>query len=65
MTVMHLINRPTEIDSQSKDYEFSRLSVEEHWEAGRKDVEHSLAHPDWRNRKPPQHGMKTFDLTKK
>ena len=23
-----------------------------------------LANPDWRNRKPPQHGMKTFDLTK-
>ena len=64
VTVMHLINRPNEIDSQSKDYEFSRLSVEEHWEAGRKDVEQSLAHPDWRNRKIPQHGMKTFDLTK-
>jgi NTE family protein len=64
VTVMHLINRPNEIDSQSKDYEFSRLSVEEHWEAGRKDVEQSLAHPDWRNRKTPQHGMKTFDLTK-
>jgi NTE family protein len=65
ITVMHLINRPTELDSQSKDYEFSRLSVEEHWEAGRKDVEHSLAHPDWRNRKTPHHGMMTFDLTRK
>ena len=65
VTVMHLINRPTDLDSQSKDYEFSRLSVEEHWEAGRKDVEHSLAHPDWRSRKTPHHGMKTFDLTRK
>ena len=65
VTVMHLINRPTELDSQSKDYEFSRLSVEEHWEAGRKDVEQSLAHPDWRNRETPHHGMKTFDLTRK
>jgi NTE family protein len=65
VTVMHLINRPTELDGQSKDYEFSRLSVEEHWEAGRKDVEHSLAHPDWRNRKIPHQGMKTFDLTRK
>ena len=64
ITVMHLIKRPNEIDSQSKDYEFSRLSVEEHWEAGRKDVEQSLAHPDWRNRTPAQYGMKTFDLTK-
>ena len=65
VTVMHLINRPTEYDSQSKDYEFSRLSVEEHWDAGRKDVEDSLAHPDWRNRKRPHHGMTTFDLTRK
>jgi NTE family protein len=64
ITVMHLINRPTNHDSQSKDYEFSRLSVEEHWEAGRKDVEQSLANPAWQNRTRPQHGMKTFDLTK-
>ena len=64
VTVMHLINRPTTLDSQSKDYEFSRLSVEEHWEAGRKDVEYSLNHADWRDRQRPNHGMKTFDLTK-
>jgi NTE family protein len=65
ITVMHLINRPTTIDSQSKDYEFSRLSVEEHWEAGKSDVEHSLSQPAWRNRERPRHGMKTFDLTRK
>jgi NTE family protein len=64
ITVMHLINRPTAPNSQSKDYEFSRLSVEEHWEAGRKDVEYSLNQPAWRNRERPKHGMKTFDLTR-
>ncbi len=65
ITVMHLIKRVTGHDTQSKDYEFSRLSVEEHWEAGRKDVEASLAHPDWRNRELPEQGMITFDLTRK
>jgi NTE family protein len=65
ITVMHLINRPTTPNSQSKDYEFSRLSVEEHWQAGRRDVEHSLSHSAWRNRERPRHGMKTFDLTRK
>ncbi len=65
ITVLHLINRPTAPDSQSKDYEFSRLSVEEHWLAGRNDVEHSLSQPAWRNRERPKHGMKTFDLTRK
>ena len=64
ITVMHLINRPSTFDTQSKDYEFSRLTIEEHWEAGRRDVEHSLNHPAWRNRETPRHGMKTFDLTK-
>jgi NTE family protein len=64
ITVMHLIKRVTGHDTQSKDYEFSRLSVEEHWEAGRKDVEASLAHPDWRNRELPEQGMITFDLTR-
>ncbi len=65
ITVMHLINRPTAPESQSKDYEFSRLSVEEHWQAGHRDVEHSLNHTAWRNRERPKHGMKTFDLTRK
>ncbi len=64
ITVMHLIKRVTGHDTQSKDYEFSRLSVEEHWDAGRKDVEASLAHPDWRNRELPEQGMVTFDLTR-
>jgi NTE family protein len=64
ITVMHLINRPTDHDTQSKDYEFSRLSVEEHWAAGRKDVETSLNHPAWRNREANSHGMVTLDLTK-
>ncbi|MDE2446446.1 MAG: DUF3734 domain-containing protein, partial [Alphaproteobacteria bacterium] len=30
VTVMHLIKRPTADDTQSKDYEFSRLSMSEH-----------------------------------
>ncbi len=64
ITVMHLINRPSTFDTQSKDYEFSRLTIEEHWEAGRRDAEHSLNHPTWRNRETPSYGMKTFDLTK-
>lgn len=64
VTVMHLINRATDHDTQSKDYEFSRLSVEEHWDAGRKDVETSLKHPAWRNREKNHAGMITLDLTK-
>jgi NTE family protein len=64
ITVMHLINRSNEMDTQSKDYEFSRLSVDEHWQAGRRDVMTSLNHPAWKRREVPKHGMKIFDLTK-
>ena len=31
----------------SKDYEFSRTSMREHWEAGYSDTVETLAHPDW------------------
>lgn len=64
VTVMHLINRATDHDTHAKDYEFSRLSVEEHWQAGRKDVETSLNHPNWRNRTKNHAGLVAHDLTK-
>jgi NTE family protein len=63
-TVVHLIYRRQQYESQSKDYEFSRLSMREHWQAGRADMEHSLQHPKWCGRRPPQDGVHVFDLTK-
>jgi NTE family protein len=38
ITIVHLIHRTAAYETQSKDYEFSRLSVKEHWEAGRYDL---------------------------
>jgi NTE family protein len=40
--VVHLIFRSKHYESQSKDYEFSRLSMQEHWNAGRADMAHTL-----------------------
>jgi NTE family protein len=60
ITVMHLINRASEYDTQSKDYEFSRLSVDEHWANGKRDTAASLVTADWRNRKVPSQGMITY-----
>ncbi len=65
ITVMHIINRPTETDTQSKDYEFSRLSMEEHWDAGHKDVMKSLHSKAWLARSIPANGMVTFDHGRK
>jgi NTE family protein len=62
VTIMHLINRSEAYDTHSKDYEFSRQSVNGHWDAGRCDVEHSVHHQSWIDRKPIGAGMQVFDL---
>jgi NTE family protein len=64
ITIVHLIYRKAAYETQSKDYEFSRLSVEEHWEAGRNDVRRTLRHKAWKNRTKPSEGVTVFDLTK-
>ena len=62
VTIMHLIKRSTDLDSQSKDYEFSRLSMDEHWAEGHRDVVKSLEAKAWKARKIPADGMITFDF---
>lgn len=63
MTIVHLIYKSKHDDIFSKDYEFSRASLEAHWKAGRSDVETSLKHPDWLHRQPPAPGtVQIFDL---
>ena len=54
--IVHLIyrNKPYELDS--KDYEFSRVAVEEHWESGMRDMRTTLAHPEWLRRQAEPSG---------
>lgn len=42
VTLVHLIHRHKGSETQARDYEFSRASMLEHWEAGRADMAHSL-----------------------
>jgi NTE family protein len=63
VTVVHLIYRSKHYESQSKDYEFSRASMLEHWSAGVADTTQTLADPRWQQRKPPTSGVEIFDLT--
>ncbi len=62
VTILHLIKRSTDSDTQSKDYEFSRLSMDEHWAEGHRDVVNSLKAKAWKSRKIPADGMITFDF---
>lgn len=63
VTVVHLIYRSKTHEASSKDYDFSRLAMTEHWAAGERDVYQSMRHPDWLER--PQSGdtMVAYDLS--
>jgi len=65
MSIVHLIYREKYYETQTKDYEFSRASMEEHWQAGLDDTRRSLRHEDqWLQ--PPQdlEAVRTFDITR-
>ena len=62
VSVVQLIYRSKNYESQSKDYEFSRASMEDHWLAGSEDMSHTLNHPKWTGRRRPSTGVHTFDL---
>jgi len=44
--VVQLIYRPKGYEGDSKDYEFSRRSMEDHWRTGYLDAVHALRHPE-------------------
>ena len=62
-TIVHLIHRRALYESASKDYEFSRATMERNWMDGRMDVEKTLSHPQWINRDRPPGAVQIFDLT--
>lgn len=62
--LVHLIYRPGPYEGESLDYEFSRVSVLERWEAGRRDLRDTLMHPDWLKQAGSEVGATQYDLTK-
>jgi NTE family protein len=60
--IVHLIYRAKNYEGHSKDYEFSRLSMEEHWRAGYHDARRTLRHPEVLKRSIDHAGVFTFDL---
>jgi NTE family protein len=65
VTVVHLIYRSKHYESQSKDYEFSRTSMLEHWSSGMADTQMTLGDARWRRRELPSHGVHVFDFASK
>ena len=60
--IIQLIYRARNYEGHSKDYEFSRLSMQDHWRAGYHDAVRTLRHPDVLARPTSLDGVFTFDL---
>ena len=60
--IVHLIYRSKNYEVQSKDYEFSRTSMIDHWNAGYNDAVRTLRHPEALQRPVNGPGVGTFDM---
>jgi NTE family protein len=60
--LVQLIYRSKEYEGDSKDYEFSRASMEDHWRAGYHDTIRTLRHPEVLQRPKNSDGISIFDL---
>src|SRR6476660_9712391 len=63
VTVVHLIYKSKNYETNSKDYDFSHVAMVEHWNAGVRDVHQSMRHKDWLERPQSGETMVTYDLT--
>jgi len=64
ITIAHLINRRFSTTTNAKDYEFSRATVRELWEAGLDDIRRTCAHREWLRAREVADGVRVFDLTR-
>jgi len=64
ITIAHLINRRFPHSTNSKDYEFSRMTVRQLWEAGLEDVRRTVSHREWLKARELIAGVRVFDLAR-
>jgi NTE family protein len=62
--IVHLIYHARRYEGHSKDYEFSRLSMEEHWQAGHNDTIRTLRMPEALSRPENDAGVAVFDIAR-
>jgi len=61
VSLVHIINRANRREIQSKDYEFWRASLEEHWRNGRNDARIAIAETSWRTFSDLETGLAVYD----
>ncbi|CDZ76405.1 Patatin [Legionella massiliensis] len=63
-SIVQLIYHARQYEGHSKDYEFSRLSMRDHWQAGYQDASLALQHPKIFERPNNKDGVSIFDFSK-
>jgi len=63
VTVIHLIYKSKIFESGSKDYDFSRVGMLEHWRAGEEDVRTTMQHPECFMKPQAGETMVAYDVT--
>ena len=61
INIMQLIYKQKAYEGDAKDYEFSRISMKEHWRTGYYDTRNTLTHTDWLQFSGTP-GIRSFDL---
>lgn len=60
--IVHLIYRQSAFEGASKDYEFSRPSMHDHWQAGIADMRRTHENLDWLEASSLDHDVTVYDL---
>ena len=63
INILQLIYRQKAYEGDAKDYEFSRLSMREHWRAGYHDTRDTLKHKEWLEMLDGADGIRSHDIS--
>lgn len=61
--IVQLVYKSQTYEGESKDYEFSRQTMEDHWTAGYEDAQHTLTHPEVLRLPHDPSGVAVYDFT--
>jgi NTE family protein len=62
INVLQMIYHHADYEGDSKDYEFSKWTMREHWAAGLEDARRTLSHPEWLKLPDQAVGMTVHDV---
>lgn len=62
VTICQLIYQQQAYEGDSKDFEFSRTSMKDHWRAGYTDTKRTLSNHAWLEPTKEAHGVKIYDV---